>query len=313
MRSSQGAIVQKMRWTEWLLLCVLSVLWGGSFFFNAIAVRELSPLTLLWGRTTLAAMALLVWVYVSGKQMPRSPQIWRSFIVMGVFNNAIPFSLIAWGQTSIDSGLAAILNATTPVFGVILAHFCTRDERLTRSRALGVSLSLLGVVVLMGSSVLRGLDVRNLGQLAVLTAACSYAIASLYGRRFQAFPPAVTAAGMLTCTATFSLPLVMFLDRPWTLNPALATLGAVAGLALIGTALSYLIFFRLLATAGATNAMLVTFLIPVSALFLGAILLEERIQITELAGMALIFAGLAAIDGRIFTAIARQPSIETES
>lgn len=293
-----------MGWTEWLLLGLLSVLWGGSFFFNAIAVRDLSPLTILWGRTTLAAAALLVWVYATGKDMPRSPQIWRAFAVMGVLNNAIPFSLIAWGQTSIDSGLASIFNATTPVFGVILAHFFTQDERLTRSRSLGVIFSLLGVIMLMGPSALQGLDVRNLGQVAVLTAACSYAIASLYGRRFRPLPPAVTAAGMLSCTSMLSLPAVICFDRPWLLQPDPSAWWAVVGLALTGTAMAYLIFFRLLAVAGATNAMSVTFLVPISALILGALFLEERIRITELAGMALVFAGLAAIDGRILRAIA---------
>ncbi|MEO1131227.1 MAG: DMT family transporter [Cyanobacteria bacterium J06639_1] len=301
---------RQMTWTEWLLLGILSVLWGSSFYFNEIALRELSPLTLLWGRTTLAAIALLIWVYATGNAMPRSRSIWGAFVVMGIFNNAIPFTLIAWGQTSIDSGLAAILNATTPVFGVILAHFVTRDERLTRSRSLGVALSLAGVAALIGPAALQGLDVRNLGQVAVLMAACSYAIASLYGRRFKALPPAVTSAGILSCTSTLSLPVVAIVDAPWQLQPAIATLGAVAGIALIGTALAYLIFFRLLAVAGATNAMLVTFLIPISALLLGTVLLEERIHISEIVGMLLIFAGLAAIDGRALQAIASPSSPE---
>jgi drug/metabolite transporter (DMT)-like permease len=289
--------------SEWILLVTLSVLWGGSFFFIEIALKGLSPLTLVLGRVGLAAIALTTFVYLSGKRMPASPSLWSEFLVMGALNNLIPFTLIVWGQTHIDSSLAAILNATTPVFTVVLAHFLTQDESLTSNRLAGVFLGVCGVSVLIGREALHGLSLSSLGQVAILGAAISYGCAGIYGRRFRLLPSTVAAAGMLTGTTIMMLPLVMLLEQPWTLEPSALTWGAVLGLSLLSTAIAYLIYFRILAVAGATNLMLVTFLIPVSALVLGVFVLREELQWTECVGMMLIFAGLAAIDGRLISRI----------
>lgn len=290
---------QTMGLSEWILLVVLSVLWGGSFFFIKIVLKDLQPLTVVLSRVSLAAIALTTFVFLKGKRMPISPSLWGEFLVMGILNNLLPFSLIVWGETHIDSGLAAILNTTTPVFTVVLAHFLTQDERLTPNRIVGILLGLCGVVVLVGLEALHRIGMNSLGQVAILGAACSYGCAGIYGRRFKRFSPEVAAAGMLTGTAIMMLPLVLILEHPWTLSPSAATWEAVLGLSLLSTAIAYLIYFHLLAVAGATNLLLVTFLIPVSALGLGVFILGEQLQWTEFFGMVLIFAGLAAIDGRL--------------
>ncbi len=291
---------------EWLLLVALSVLWGGSFFFSEVALDELRPFTVVLGRVGIAAVALVAFVYLTGRRMPGSPALWGAFLVMGALNNLIPFSLIVWGQVTIDSGLAAILNATTPLFTVLLAHVLTRDERMTSNRLIGVLLGLGGLIVLVGPDVLGGLGTQGLAQLAVLGAAASYACAGIYGRRFKELPPAIAAAGMLCGTTVMILPLALILDQPWSLRPSVVTWGAVLGLSLFSTALAYLIYFRILAAAGATNLLLVTFLIPVSALFLGVAVLGERPEWSAFAGLALIFAGLAAVDGRLFSVVRRR-------
>jgi drug/metabolite transporter (DMT)-like permease len=285
--------------TEWALLVALSVLWGGSFFFAEVAVAELRPLTVVLGRVGLAAIALNAAVVASGQRMPRSWAAWRAFLVMGALNNVLPFGLIFWGQTHIASGLAAILNATTPLFALVLAHVLTRDERLSANRLAGVLVGLAGAAVMIGPGALGGLGRGVLGQLAVLGAALSYGFAGIFGRRFRGLPPLVPAAGQVTGSTLLVLPLALAVERPWGASPpSAATWGALLGLALLSTAVAYAIYFRILAVAGATNLLLVTFLIPVSALLLGTLVLGERLGPRDLAGMALIFVGLAAIDGR---------------
>ncbi|MFZ5790634.1 MAG: DMT family transporter [Pseudomonadota bacterium] len=295
---------------EWVLLGSLSLLWGGSFFFNRVLVVELQPFTVVWGRVALAALALLTVVRFSGYRMPRSWQAWGAFFAMGLLNNLIPFSLITWGQTEIASSLAAILNATTPLFTAVLAHALTRDERerLTARRMAGVLMGLIGVVLIVGPAALGGLGLNLLAQLAILGAALSYGFANIHGRRFRAMgiPPLVAATGQVCATAVMALPLVLFIDRPWALPavPALQTWAALAGLAFLSTALAYLIFFRILAGAGAVNVALVTLLVPASALLLGAAVFGERLDARQIAGMATILAGLVVIDGRLPAAAA---------
>ncbi|HMQ92475.1 MAG TPA: DMT family transporter [Amaricoccus sp.] len=286
---------------DWGLLLFLSVLWGGSFFFNEVALAELPPLTLVLLRVALAAAILRAVMRLKGIAMPRDPAIWRAFLAMGLLNNAIPFSLIVWGQSHVASGVAAIMNASTPLFTVLLAHRLTRDERLTAGRLVGVGLGLAGVAVMMGGAVAGGTGAALAGQVACLAAAFSYALAGVYGRRFGALglPPLAVATGQVTASSLILLPLALLVDRPWTLAaPGAATLLALAGVAALSTALAYVLFFRLLAAAGATNLLLVTLLIPVTAILLGVAVLGETLLPRHLAGMALIGLGLAAIDGR---------------
>ncbi len=285
---------------EWSLLIVLSGLWGGSFFFSKVALAELPPFTVVLARVSLAAVALHVLLIAIGQPMPALPRVWGAFIIMGALNNLIPFSLIFWGQTQIASGLAAILNATTPVWTVLLAHLFTRDERLSANRISGVVLGLLGAVIMIGPDALGGLGLNVLAQIAVIGAAVSYAFAGIFGKRFGGIPPLVTATGQITATTVLIIPLALVTDRFWALPvPSGTTWLALLGLALLSTAVAYVIYFHLLATAGATNLLLVTFLIPVSALLLGTTILGERLAPRHWAGMALIGLGLAAIDGRV--------------
>ena len=290
---------------EWGLLLLLSLLWGGAFFLTEIALIALPPFTVVLGRVGFAALALIAFVLLAGHRLPRDPGTWGAFLVMGVLNNLLPFSLIVGGQVHIEGGLAAILNATTPLFSVVLAHFLTSEERMTAGRLAGVLVGIAGVVLLIGPAALGGLGAAGWGQLAVLGAACAYACAAIYGRRFRGLPFQVVAAGQVTCSALLALPVALLLERPWQLSPGPGTWAALLALSLLGTAVAYLIYFRILATAGATNLMLVTFLIPVSALALGAVFLGERLDWTAFAGMALIMAGLAAIDGRALAWIKR--------
>ena len=284
---------------EWGLLLTLSVLWGGSFFFTEVALAELPPFTIVLGRVGFAAVALVLVASVTGHRLPLDLRLWGAFLVMGALNNLIPFCLIVWGQTRIGSGLASILNATTPLFTILIAHALTADEKLTPGRLAGVLLGLAGVTVMIGGEVLAGLGPGVVAQLAVLGAALSYAFAGIFGRRFKDTAPLVTAAGQVTATTLLMLPLALVVDRPWSLPmPSLTAWGTIGGLALLSTAAAYVIYFRILAAAGATNLLLVTFLIPVSAVLLAVSVLGERLAPGQLAGMALIGLGLAAIDGR---------------
>ncbi len=287
---------------EWALLLALSVLWGGSFFFAGIAVKALPPFTIVTLRVAIAAFALHVVLRIQNTPFPRDWATWQAFFGMGILNNVIPFSLIVWGQSHLASGLAAILNATTPLFTVIVAHFLTRDEKMSGSRLIGVIVGFIGVAVMIGGKSLLTLGNDIMAQLACLVGAVSYAFAGIYGRRFKTMgiPPMVTATGQVTASSLVLLPIMLAVDHPWTLAlPNAAVIAALLSLALLSTALAYILYFRILSTAGATNLLLVTFLIPVTAIILGIVVLGEQLEIKHLIGMALIGAGLAGIDGRI--------------
>ena len=284
---------------EWGLLVLLSAVWGGSFFFAAVALREVGPLTVTISRVLIAAILLHAFIRLTDLRMPADGRTWAAFFGMGLLNNAIPFSLIFWGQTHIASGLASILNATTPLFTVVVAHFLTNNEKLTAGRGLGVLIGFAGVVVMIGTDLLDGLSENLLAQFAVLGAAVAYAFATIFGRRFRQLPPICTAAGQVTASTVLMLPVALIVEQPWSLPmPGWQTIAALAGLGAICTAFAYGLYFRILRTAGSTNISLVTFLVPVSALLLGMLILGERLEPKHFLGMALIGIGLAAIDGR---------------
>jgi drug/metabolite transporter (DMT)-like permease len=291
-----------MNRSEWLMLLLLSVLWGGSFFFVGILVSSLPAFAIVFLRVGLAAVILNVVVRALGMNMPGTRAAWRAFFGMGLLNNVLPFCLIVWGQSHIASSLAAILNATTPISTVIVAHVLTDDEKITANRLLGVVIGFLGVVILVGPDSIAGLGTNVFAQLAVLAAAVCYAFAGVYGRRFRrmGIAPLVTATGQVTASALLLFPVVMLVDQPWTLPmPGLPAWAAVVGVATLSTALGYVLYFRILQTAGATNLLLVTLLIPVSAILTGTVFLGEHLELRQYAGFALIGAGLAAIDGRL--------------
>ncbi len=301
-QSGGGATAPVMGGREWAMLLALAVLWGGSFFFNGVAVRELPSFTLVWLRVAVAAAALLLVLRVLGQRVPTGGRVWAAFFGMGLLNNAVPFSLFVWGQHHIASGLASILNANTPLFTVLVAHLLTPDERLTPAKVAGVAVGFAGAVAMVGPDALSGLGTGLAAQLACLAAALSYAFAGIFGRRFKRMgvAPMATAAGQVCASTLLLLPLMLVVDRPWTLAmPGAAIWGAVLGVGLLSTALAYVLYFRILAAAGATNLLLVTFLIPVSAILLGVLVLGETLLPRHFGGMALIGVGLAFIDGRL--------------
>ena len=297
-----AAINRTMTPLEWGMLAALSLLWGGSFFFTGVALMELPPFTIVVLRVGIAAVVLNLMLPVMGLRMPLTRHAWGTFFSLGMLSNALPFCLITWGQTQIASGLASILNATTPLFTVLVAHVLTDDEKISGNRLAGVLVGFAGVAVLIGPAALAGAGANVLAQLACIAAAITYAFSGVYGRRIRrmGMAPLVATTGMVTASTVLLIPIALIVDRPWTLAaPSLVASGAIFGIAVLSTALAYLLYFRILATAGATNLMLVTFLIPVSAILLGALVLGERLAPQHFLGMALIGVGLAAIDGRL--------------
>jgi len=293
---------------EWSLLVFLAVLWGGSYFYVGVAIKVLSPLEIVAFRVTLGALLLYFVVRVTGAEMPRDRTTWVAFFVMSLTNNVIPFSLIAWAQSEVASGLAAILNATTPLFAVILAHYLTKDERMTPARVAGVMIGFGGVVIMIGPDAVAGATTDLLADLALLLASVFYALSPIYGRRFgrAGLAPLVTATGQFIAAAVIMVPLALIIDRPWTLSmPGPEVWGALFGLGAVSGSLAYIIYYRLLATAGAVNLILVTFLVPVTAILLGALFLGEHLAANHFLGMACIGLGLAAIDGRALRVLRR--------
>lgn len=293
-------ITPRMAPADWAQLLLLALLWGGSFFLIAVALTGLPVLTIVAVRVGVAALLLWLIVAATGRAVPRDPRIWAAFLVMGVLNNVIPFSLIVFGQTAIPSGLASILNATTPLWTVIVSGLMLADERASTRKLAGVVLGLGGVAVMIGLDALAGLGHAVGAQVAVLGAAVAYACAGVFGRRFRGMgvDPVVTAAGMVTGSVAVLAPVALAVDG-WPAGvPGQAWL-AVLVLGTACTGLAYVLYFRVLARAGATNISLVTFLVPVSAILLGWLFLDETLGPAHLIGIVLIAAGLALIDGRL--------------
>ena len=291
---------------EWGLLVLLSVLWGGSFFFSKVIVQQVPPFTLVLVRFTLAAGVLGAYLRAHGTPVPRAAATWAAFAGMGALNNLVPAALIAWSQQTIASGLASVLIATTPVFSILVAHCFTTGDRMSANKVAGVALGIAGVAALVGVDALDGSLRTFTGILGCLGAALSYGFANGFGRRFRrlGIAPTVGAFGQLATTAIKVAPAALVFDRPWLLPPPSAVVwAAMIGLVLLSTALAYAIFFRLLASVGTTNVSLVTLLIPVSAVLLGTLALGERLSAFQCEGMALIGLGLIAMDGRVWALI----------
>ena len=287
---------------EWGLMLLLSLLWGGSFFFVGIIVKSLAPLTIVAARVTLAALALWLTGRFTGVSAGKIVAHLPSLIVMALLNNAFPFSLLVWAQTRLPSGMAAILNAATPVLTVVAAHFLTQNEKMTPTKVIGAVLGFVGVAALVGGDIATGVTGNALAEGACILAAAFYALSSIYARRFRGLglAPIDVATGQLTASALILAPIAAFVDAPWTLPlPGAPTLVALVLYALLSTALAYIVFFRILAGAGATNVGLVTVLAPASTIMLGALVLGERLDSRDFLGLALIACGIAFVDGRL--------------
>lgn len=287
--------------SEWASLLLLGLIWGGAFFFIDVAVAEVAPLSFVSLRLAFAAAALWLFLWARGLVAPLPAGGIGAMIVLALLNNAVPFTLFAWGQTHIDGGLASILNATSPIFTVLVAHYFTSDETMTPARIAGVLLGLGGVILMIGPDLLGALGTQALAQLACLGGAFCYAVAGVWARRFRVMriAPATVAAWQLLIAALIMAPLALAIDRPWTAAlPSLSAWAAILALAIICSAFAYILYFRVIDRAGATNALLVTLLTPPTAILLGALFIGEHLGPQHLGGLALIALGLAAIDGR---------------
>ncbi|GAB2647330.1 DMT family transporter [Vibrio panuliri] len=307
-----SSISQEMSAKVWGLLILLSMLWGGSFFFVGIAVSELPPLIIVTLRVTLAAITLWIIALLTGHRPPKDYRIWVAFLGMGLLNNVIPFLLIVWGQTQIASGLASIINAATPIFGVVVASTLLPDEKATPLKVLGVVVGFIGVVVMIGLPALGG-DTPLLAELAVVCASISYAFASVHGRRFKAMKISLImlAAGQVTASSVVLLPIAFWVESPAIFaDVSTHTWLAMISLAVFSTAFAYTLYFKILQLAGATNVLLVTLLVPVSAILLGVVFLGESLEPIHIVGMGLIALGLSAIDGRIWHKLLNRPSVK---
>jgi drug/metabolite transporter (DMT)-like permease len=315
-RHDAHMIRTQMNGNDWLILGTLAIIWGGAFFFIGVAVRHVPPLTYVWLRVTIAAIAMWTYLHFKGEKLGLPRSAWVSMLVLALLNNALPFTLFGWAQTHIASGLASILNATTPIWGVLVAHFLTHDERMTPRKIAGVMLGFGGVATMIGPALLSNLGSAGLAELACVTASLSYALAAVWARRFrrQGISPLSVTTGQMTAGALMMLPMSMFIDRPWTLAfPPLTAWAAIAALALFCTALGYVLYFRLIATSGATNALLVTLLVPPVAIVLGALFLDETLAPQDFIGLGLIALGLAAIDGRLLSLFSARRRLPKEA
>lgn len=305
MHAKTDGLPHRMTLATWGLLALLGLIWGGSFFFARIAIQHVPALTLVLLRVALAALALHIYVFGRYDIYRELKARWPQFLLLGLINNAIPHTFIFLGQTQVGAGLAAILNATTPVWTVLIANTLTHDEKLSLAKLAGCLLGLAGTAVLIGPSALPGLmqsdsDIPLWALLFPVIAAISYGFAATYGKRFRGLAAPVTAAGQLTASTLIMLPLSLVIDTPWQLPvPPMTSVLAVLALALLSTAYGYILFFRIMSRAGATNTSLVTLLVPPSAILFGFLFLGETLEPTDVAGMLLIAVGLVVLDGRI--------------
>jgi drug/metabolite transporter (DMT)-like permease len=287
----------------WAMLVFLSVIWGASFFLAAVALTGFPPLTIVLGRVAIAAAVLALACRAMGLALPRGRAAWLACAGMGLLNNAVPFSLIIAGQQFIPSGLAAVVNAATPVFAVLAAHLLTRDEKATANRLAGALTGLAGVAILAGPAAFAAGGGAELLGIALCLGAClSYGLSGVWSRRIArvGLAPIPAAAGQCIASSLMVLPLVGVFDQPWTLPaPPTEAVVALVAFGLFPTALAYALFYWVLARAGATNTMLVTLLVPVTAMLLGTLVLGEVLALRHLVGMAVIALGLLVIDGRL--------------
>lgn len=292
-----------------IMLLLLAAVWGGSFFFGEIALSEVRPLTITLHRVFWAIPFLALVVIAKGIPVPRSLRVWRAYLVMGALNNAVPFSLIFWGQTQIESGLASILNGTTAMFAALVSGLLLPDEPLTAKKIIGAALGIAGVAFIMGPSALTEFDPSNLAQLAILGATLSYAFAGVWGKTaLSGQPPLMNALGMLIGSSVLMIPIVFVFDGPPSLDLSTGVWGALIGMAVLSTALAYVLYFAILVRAGAANLLLVTLLIPPFAIGLGVMFLGEQMGLEAWIGFTVIALGFAVTDGRLFAFLFRKSS-----
>ncbi|SMX32979.1 DMT family transporter [Octadecabacter ascidiaceicola] len=285
----------------WVELFLLAFLWGGSFLAIRLALNEVPFVTSVAHRVFWAALILWGYVAFRGLSIPRDPKIWAALFVMGLLNNVIPFSLMAWGQLYIPTGLTSVFNAGTAIFGVIIAALILADERLTTRKVVGSLIGFFGVATAIGLDSVRNFDITSLAQLAVIGGTVSYAFAGVWARiNLSDLPPQVAAAGMLTGSSIVMVPTALLIDGVPSFDLSLTAVGAIAYYVIFATAGAYLLYYRILAAAGSANTMIVTLLIPPVSIVLGALVLDESLSPNVYVGLALLALGLTILDGRLF-------------
>ena len=295
-----------MSLNAWIYLLLLSMFWGASFYFIEVGLQHLSVFWLVSLRLVTGAVCLFAWLAVSAVLLPRTRRFWRGCVVMGILNNLAPFCLIAWGQLSVTGGMASILNANTAFIGVLVSAAFLKTEPLRLNRLAGVVVGVTGVAVAIGVNPLSDQTSSVLGQLAIILATVFYALAGVWGRvHLSSYPALQGACGMLICSAVLSVPLAFFLSGMPSLDLFRAEqLGHLlflgVGIGVLGTAMAYPLYFKVLEMAGASNLLLVTIIVPVFAVSLDALLLGQWVSRTAVAGFVLVAFGLAVMDGRLY-------------
>jgi drug/metabolite transporter (DMT)-like permease len=280
---------------ELTLLVILAAIWATSYTFIKIGVATIPPLTLIATRTLIAGLMLLAVMRMRGIAMPMGRAIWGRFLFQALMNSAVPFTLIAWAERTVDADLAVILNSTTPIFTFLLTVFITRHERVTLRTGFGVATGLAGVTLIVGVGALNGLGRDILGQLAIVLATVLYAGAAIYGRTFKGMPSMVPAAGSLLAGAAILMPLSLIVDRPWTLHPSEAGLWALLGLAVLSTAIPFVIYFRLMQTLGPVRATAQAFLRVPFGVLIGSLALGETLSVTSWIGFICVIIGVGVM------------------
>jgi len=300
-----------------LLLMLLAAMWGPSFLFIKVAVGEIPPLTLVLGRVGVGATFLLIALLAARRSLPRERTLWRRLAVLALLQNALPWVLLSWGEQYIDSALASILNGTTPIFTIILAHFLVPGDRMTAPKLLGVLLGFVGLFLLILPSLAGGIQASTWGLIAVTVASASYGVAIVYGRNHvRGLPPLVAPASQLSLATLYMLPIALIVDRPWQLAaPSPAAAGSLVALGILGTGMAFIVYYRLLETASATYLSMVTYVIPIFGVILGVLVLGEQLTWHSLAGFALILLGVMVVNGlgaNYLPVIGRQRTVSSE-
>jgi len=284
----------------WLLMMLLGLIWGGTFFLSEILLLEMTPFQIVFHRVSIAAIIMVIYITWRGKRLPRDKRSWFALAIMGLLNNAIPFSAIVFGQQYITGGLAAIFNSTTAFFGVMLAGLFFKDERLTFRRLIGVIMGIIGVAIIIGMDVLSHLSLTSIGQLLIIVSAISYAFAGIWGRlQVKNLGVEVTATGMLISSSVWMLILATMVEGFPLEALSLRSTAAILTFSVVCTAIAYLLYFAILSAAGAANLTLVTIIIPPFALMLDAFALGEWVTGQQLLGFAIIASGLLVISGKL--------------
>jgi len=303
----------KLDGTGWTLLLALAILWSASFIFIKVAGEEVPVFTLVLIRVGLAALVLHAFVLASGRAYPRRSEVLLRYGVMGLLNNVIPFALIFYATASIGAGAASILNATSPIFALLVAHVATTDEKVTPAKLAGILLGVAGVAAMIGPETLSGLTGHLLPAGAMLLASFFYGVSAVFGRSFRGIDATVSATCQLTASTLILLPIALIVDRPWLLaTPSAIAIGSAIGLAILSTSVAYVLYYALIQRSGATNTILVTLLIPVGGVLLSWALLNEAFTPAEAAGVILIGSGLLVIDGRVLARL-RRPAVAGSS